>query len=270
MILLSSIIKKFEGRFLARYKNILLPGHRKALQAMKRCRKEHGPHMLAQCTNHNCGKQTYIPHSCGHRSCPHCQNHESHQWIENQLDKLVPAIFSATRPWQRSSGQRPCRPLLTMISMCPKTVRNNGSLTAKRSATATRQSFILADICTGASSGNRTSSNAKMAWSPFRYLHAKTGQYMTRTVTGEYFLYLLMLHVLPKGFRRARCYGFLHPCSKKLIRFLQMALRVNPLSRFFHKLKERPAITCPVCGAKMKIIRTMIPKPSTGKAECLT
>ena len=54
----------------------------------------------------------------------------------------------------------------------------------------------------------------------FRYLHAKTGQYRTRTVNGEKFLYLLMLHVLPKGFQRARCYGFLHPCSKKLIGFL--------------------------------------------------
>jgi len=63
----------------------------------------------------------------------------------------------------------------------------------------------------------------------FKYLHSKTKQYQTRTVTGEYFLYLLMLHVLPKGFRRARCYGFLHPCSKKLIRFL-LKYRVLKLS----------------------------------------
>ena len=99
----------------------------------------------------------------------------------------------------------------------------------------------------------------------FRYLHAKTKQYQTRTVTGEYFLYLLMLHVLPKGFRRTRCYGFLHPCSKKLIRFLQMVLRVNPFTMFKQK-KERPKITCPVCGATMNIVKTSIPKPlSTGR-----
>jgi len=104
----------------------------------------------------------------------------------------------------------------------------------------------------------------------FRYLHAKSAQYETRTVAGEYFLYLLMLHVLPKGFRRARCYGFLHPCSKKLIRFLQMVLRVNPLSMFVHKLKKRAKITCPVCGAPMKIILTSIPKPAARQAVCLT
>ena len=93
MILLSSIINKFEGRFFDRYKAAILPSYRKALWVMKRCRKEHGPHMLARCTNDNCGKLMVIPHSCGHRSCPHCQNHEGWQWIENQLNKQLPAEY---------------------------------------------------------------------------------------------------------------------------------------------------------------------------------
>jgi hypothetical protein len=92
----------------------------------------------------------------------------------------------------------------------------------------------------------------------FRYQHAKSKKYKTRTVSGENFLYLLMLHVLPKGFRRTRSYGFLHPCSKKLIKFLQMVLRTNPLRMLANRNKKRPGITCPVCGAKMKIIRTRI------------
>ena len=95
----------------------------------------------------------------------------------------------------------------------------------------------------------------------FRYLHAKSGKHRTSTVSGEKFLYLLMLHVLPKGFRRIRAYGFLHPCSKKLIKFLQVLLRVNPLRMLAVKQKERPAITCPVCGAEMEIIRTRITLP---------
>ncbi|MBL0380041.1 MAG: transposase [Desulfofustis sp. PB-SRB1] len=49
----------------------------------------------------------------------------------------------------------------------------------------------------------------------YRYFHAKTKKYRTKTVAGEQFLALLMRHVLPKGFRRTRDYGFLHPCSKK-------------------------------------------------------
>ena len=92
----------------------------------------------------------------------------------------------------------------------------------------------------------------------FRYIHSKTGKYRTRTVSGEYFLWLLMQHVLPKGFRRVRCYGFLHPCSKKLIKLLQLILRFNPIM-MVKQLKQRAKITCKFCGAKMEIIRTMIP-----------
>jgi hypothetical protein len=91
----------------------------------------------------------------------------------------------------------------------------------------------------------------------FRYFDSQTKKYQTRTVTGEYFLYLLMLHVLPKGFRRTRCYGFLHPCSKKLIKLLQMVLRINPL-RMIKKVKERAKIICPACGAVMRIVKTRV------------
>ena len=93
MILLSSIINEFKDRFFDRYKDSVLPSHKNALHNMAQCRQVHGPHMLAQCTDHSCGQQIYIPHSCGHRNCPHCQNHENQQWIENQLNKRVPAKY---------------------------------------------------------------------------------------------------------------------------------------------------------------------------------
>jgi hypothetical protein len=94
----------------------------------------------------------------------------------------------------------------------------------------------------------------------FRYIHAKTKEYRTRTVTGEYFLYLLMRHILPKGFRRTGSYGFLHPCSKKLIKFLQLVLRINPFPISKQK-KQRPKIICPKCGSTMKIVLTCIAGP---------
>lgn len=99
----------------------------------------------------------------------------------------------------------------------------------------------------------------------FRYPHSKTKQYQTRTVTGEYFIDLLMLHVLPKDFRKTRCYGFLHPCSKNCIRVLQLALRVNHFM-MFKKLKERAKNTYPVCGAKIKILLPMIQKTPGSRA----
>ncbi|WP_363331007.1 hypothetical protein [Desulfonatronospira sp.] len=78
-----------------------------------------------------------------------------------------------------------------------------------------------------------------------------------------------MLHVLPKGFQRTRCYGFLHACSKKLIKFLQLILRVPPLT-MLHQKKKRAEIICQVCGATMNIVRTCIAKLPANPAKCTT
>ena len=45
----------------------------------------------------------------------------------------------------------------------------------------------------------------------FRYRNAKTGKIERRTESGAHFLWLVLQHVPPKGFRRARNFGFLHP-----------------------------------------------------------
>ncbi len=91
MILLSTIIQLFEAELLAQYQGSLLPSHLHALAAMKDCRTSASPAMLAQCSE--CDHQILVPHSCGHRSCPHCQHHESQQWLERQLKRLVPGEY---------------------------------------------------------------------------------------------------------------------------------------------------------------------------------
>lgn len=93
MILLSTIINPFESKWLRLYKTRLLPSHKKALMRMKFCRTQFSPQMLVRCTSDGCSNHSTIAHSCGHRNCPHCQNHESRQWIENQLNKRVAAKY---------------------------------------------------------------------------------------------------------------------------------------------------------------------------------
>ncbi len=63
----------------------------------------------------------------------------------------------------------------------------------------------------------------------FRYRDAKTGWSEHRTVPGAQFLWLVLQPVSPKGFRRARNFGFLHPNCKRLIALLQVLLRVVPV-----------------------------------------
>ena len=97
----------------------------------------------------------------------------------------------------------------------------------------------------------------------FRYRDAKTGKSEHRTVPGAQFLWLVLQHVLPKGFRRARNFGFLHPNCKRLIALLQVLLRFVPV-RASDWIKPRAPILCTCCGAVMKIVRTRIPASFVG------
>jgi hypothetical protein len=90
----------------------------------------------------------------------------------------------------------------------------------------------------------------------FRYRDDRTGKRVVRTVSGAAFLHLVLQHVLPKGFRRARNYGFLHPNSKTLIALLQVVLKVVPSLAW---VKPRPPLACPCCGAPMRVVRRRMP-----------
>lgn len=347
MILLASIIQRFETELLAQYHNSLLPSHLKALAAMKDCRTTASPAMLAQCPA--CDHQVLVPHSCGHRSCPHCQHHESQQWIERQLQKLVPGTYfllTFTVPaalnalafthqrtvyammiqcaWQtvhrfahndkqlqgtpgaiavlhthsRRLDYHPHVHLVVPAAAIDankklwRTKKASGYLfnhkalakvfRAKMLAAITDQGLVLPPTyprqwvvdCTAVGTGEKAlvylgrylyrgviqerdilaCENGQVT---FRYRNAKTKRTETRTVSGARFLWLILQHVLPKGFRRTRNFGFLHPNSKRLISLLQVLLGLDPM-RALARLKPRPRLTCPNCGAAMKIIRTRI------------
>jgi hypothetical protein len=89
VIALSTLIEQFEADYLAQYTP--LPSQLHALDAFKRCRTSLGPSLLAQCGT--CDAQRVVPHSCGHRHCPHCQHFESQRWIERQTQRLVPGPY---------------------------------------------------------------------------------------------------------------------------------------------------------------------------------
>ena len=93
----------------------------------------------------------------------------------------------------------------------------------------------------------------------FQYTDSRTGKTQTRTLKGESFLYLLLLHVLPKGFRRVRDYGFLHANAAKQLTWVQLVLQV-----FIQPVPQRqcPAWLCPQCHSPMVIQKLCRPAPS--------
>jgi hypothetical protein len=97
----------------------------------------------------------------------------------------------------------------------------------------------------------------------FQYRDAKTGQWQTRTLAGEDFLALLVQHVLPKGFRRARDYGFLHGNARALLRLVQWVLQVQQLGRQSIKTPSG-RLCCPCCGGAMRVMGYRLPREKAG------
>jgi hypothetical protein len=85
----------------------------------------------------------------------------------------------------------------------------------------------------------------------FKYIESKSGNTRYRTLKGEEFLHLIIQHVLPKGFRRVRDYGFLHGNAKKTLSLVQLILHVVIKGI---ELRPRPVFKCPCCKSPMVII----------------
>jgi hypothetical protein len=355
MILLSSIIQTFEAEFLADYQSRLLPVQRQALAAMKQCRTSLSPVLLAQCDD--CDQQRLVPHSCGHRSCPHCQSHESQQWLERQLQKQVPAeyfLLTFTLPKElRPLALQQQRILYDLIIRCswdtvntfahndrqlqghagaiavlhthsrrldfhphvhlvmpaaaidadkrlwrtkrgskgehkkPASYLFNHKALAKVFRAKLLEAIALAGLALPDRYPTKWVVDVKSVGRgdkalvylgrylykgviqekdivacedgqvTFRYRDSKTQKRQRRTLPGTEFLWLMLRHVLPKGFRRTRNFGFLHPNSKRLIQLLQVLLGVNP-NRAMAWLRTRPKLQCPCCGGHLRIIKTRI------------
>jgi len=357
MILLSSVINTFVTSFLRQYQDKLLPSHYKALTAMETCRTKLGRQMLVGCTE--CDKKVLVPHSCGHRNCPHCQAHESQQWLERQLKRLVPAEYflvtftvpSEFRPlvWQH---QRTMYSL--MIKSCWETLKTFSQndpelqglpgaiavlhthsrcldfhphvhviipaaaidkaerLWRTKSASKNGKSYLFNVMALAKVFRAKVLDGIRLEGLPFPAKHPEQwrvncksvgsgekalvylGRYLYRgviqekdivacenglvtfryqnsdskkqeyvTVTGEEFLWLLLQHVLPKGFRRSRNFGFLHPNSKRMIQLLQRIYNVD-LNRVLGWFRERPVMKCSCCGGSMEILKTRIPSADYG------
>jgi DNA-directed RNA polymerase subunit RPC12/RpoP len=65
--------------------------HWKVLRAIAACHTPAlGGHQY-QCSD--CGKEHFVPHSCGNRHCPSCQKLKSAQWLDQQIEHLLPIPY---------------------------------------------------------------------------------------------------------------------------------------------------------------------------------
>ncbi|MCM8525391.1 MAG: transposase [Lentisphaeraceae bacterium] len=83
------------------------------------------------------------------------------------------------------------------------------------------------------------------------YIESKTNIRKNIKLTEIQFLNKLVQHVLPKGFRRVREYGFLAPAAKKMLTKVQLIFNAKPPI----ELKpEAPKVICKCCKKPMKML----------------
>jgi len=95
----------------------------------------------------------------------------------------------------------------------------------------------------------------------FKYRCSQSGKWKRRTLPGVDFLRLLFRHVLPKGLRRVRDYGFLHGNAKLKLQRIQLILKVSIPSV---TPPIRPPLLCKQCKQPMHISSFIRPDPLTG------
>jgi len=337
---LATIINQYRESFITKYGNTVLPGHLKAMDAICSCRTPDSGELYVQCPE--CWHAEWRPLSCGHRSCPKCQNHDASRWIDRQTDKLLPVLYymvTFTLPYElRLLTWRHQQQMYSLFFLCvsntlkdfglnPKNlgaqigmtlvlhthnrkldfhphihvVVPGGGVDSRRRqwkkkkgkylfseyamAKVFRARFLEALKDAGFSTLPETPSKwvvdckrvgkgstalqylSKYLYRgviseknivanqngqvTFRYTESKTGKSRCRTLNGEDFLMLILQHVLPKGFRRVRDFGFLHGNAKKLLQLVQLIFHVTvsaPTNR------QRPVFKCPHCKASMIIL----------------
>jgi Putative transposase/Transposase zinc-binding domain len=347
---LAPLIAQYQCAFRSHYASRLLPGHLNAIGAMLRCRTPDSGQMLLHCSQ--CTEQFWRPQSCGHRSCPKCQNHAASQWLDRQQAKLLPVeyfmvtftlphelrafawrhqttlyqlLFATAASTLKDFGLNPKQlgaemgmtavlhthsrrldyhPHLHVVvpgGGVSRTTRQwkktrgkylfNHTALAKVFRTRLLAAIKAADLalparlpdqwvvdCTHVGQGQPAlkylsrylyrgviSENDIVAnhhgMVTFKYVNSRTGQTRYRTLKGEDFLWLVLQHVLPKGFRRVRDYGFLHGNAKKLLLLIQLILKVMITIR---PTRPRPVFSCPRCQSPMHILAFIRPAWASG------
>jgi hypothetical protein len=347
---LASIIHQYRGAFMKKYGNTVLPGHLKAMDAIFSCRTPSSGELYVQCPE--CCHAEWRPLSCGHRSCPTCQNFDASRWIDRQTDKLLPVLYymaTFTLPYElRSLTWHHQRRVYSLFFECvSSTIKDFGSnpkhlgahigMTMvlhthnrrldfhphihvvvpgggiddrrrqwkKKKGTYLFSEYALARVfrarflkaltdagfsippktpskwvvdCDGVGKGTTVlqylsryvyrgvisekniiaNQNGRVT---FTYTESKTGKTGYRSLNGEDFLHLILQHVLPKGFRRVRDFGFLHGNSKKLLKLVQLILHVGLIAIC---RRPRPAFKCPCCKSPMAILGFRYPAWNPG------
>ncbi|WP_197410271.1 IS91 family transposase, partial [Colwellia sp. MT2012] len=101
MIELATIAKGYQDQLVSQYGHTMQAVHHRALRQIISCHTPQAGAMLYHCDN--CGANSTLYPSCGHRHCPACQHQANSNWLNLQRQKLLPVdyyLVTFTLPYQ--------------------------------------------------------------------------------------------------------------------------------------------------------------------------
>jgi hypothetical protein len=332
------------GALMAQYGARLQSHQQRAIAAIMACRSGALGALDWHCPD--CAGSRETLRSCGHRSCPACQNHSTTAWLERQRAKLLPVdyfmiTFTLPAGLRGLAHAQPHAVYAALFEAAAGTVKGFGAHQLKAELgqcavlhthnrrldlhphvhvvvpgggidVARRQwrkvqgrylfnAFALAKVfrakllralseaglcipvglppkwvvdCRNVGSGepaleylsrylyrgvlrerDLVEYDAVVGTVTFRYRDSQTQKAAYRTLPIADFLWKVLCHVLPSGFRRVRDYGFLHGKASKRLALVQIVLRVIIEPR---TPRPRPGVCCPVCQSPMRIVAVRI------------
>ena len=84
----NDIFRAFGPEYIERFGDDLPGEHRKAMDAILKCRTQEAGIALYECED--CGHSHTMYRSCGNRHCPTCQHHKTREWLESQINRQLP------------------------------------------------------------------------------------------------------------------------------------------------------------------------------------
>ena len=258
----ADVFRRHGEAFRAAQGGRLLPHQRRVMAAIAACRTATLGGHVEQCND--CGMIRIAYNSCRDRHCPKCQGLARAEWLADRQADLLPApyfhvVFTVPAPTNLAHLAEP-----TVFAQHLGALRNvEWNVYAKRPFGGPQQVLEYLGRYTHrvAIANSRLvaceDGNVCFRWKDYR----ANNKSKVMKLEADEFMRRFLLHVLPKGFRRIRHFGFLaNACRTAKLAVIRAALQApQPAPTVEHTdYRQRYAILtghrldlCPLCGGSM-------------------
>jgi hypothetical protein len=288
---IQKIFSMFGERYLELYGDRMPKSHKKVIRDICDCRNGSFGTILDSCDD--CDIVKPVPCCCGNRHCPSCQQYKSEEWLNRQMENLMPThyfLLTITLPQGLREVARSredlfvhTKPFTRILKGKFKDAMKKAKLFNKIDSSLWRNNWVVHSQAAGkgenalrylsryvfrvAISNNRIKSIGNDAIR-FTYKDKERKTWKNTSLEPMEFIRRFLQHVLPEGFMKVRHYGFLNPNSSLSIEKLRELINIvhNLVTDIISKIPEikKHVLKCPLCRKPLRFVTFLQPVSRLG------